>query len=98
MMVLNSLIEKQVILLDHLDDQLVVAAHIRDVFGPSGFWSEHVWPDSNCHVVRWHFVEWLILHNHLEDLNVEFKRVKIDSWQLLNPVLELQQRENELDI
>ena len=98
MMVLNSLIEKQVILLDHLDDQLVVAAHIRDVFGPSRFWSEHVWPDSNCHVVRWHFVEWLILHNHLEDLNVEFKRVKIDSWQLLNPVLELQQRENELDI
>ena len=51
-MVLNILIEKQVILLDHLDDQLVVAAHIRDVFGPSRFWSENVWPDSNCHVVR----------------------------------------------
>ena len=97
-MVLNSLIEKQVILLDHLDNQLVVAAHIQNVFGPSGFWSEDVWSDTNCQVVRCHFVEWLILHNHLEDLNVEFKRVKIDSWQLLNPVLELQQRENELDI
>ena len=93
-MVLNCLIEKQMILLDHLDNQLVVAAHIRDVFRPSRPRSEDVWPNCNRHVVGRHFVEWLILHNHLEDLNMEFQRVKIDFWQLLNPVLELQQSEN----
>ena len=89
MVVLSVLIEKQIVLLDHLDYEFVVASHIRDIFGPGLLWSEHVRPNSDCHVVRGHFVERLIFHNHFEDLDVEFEGVKVDLWQLLDPVLEL---------
>ena len=91
-------IEEDVVLLDHLDDELVVAAHVRDVFGSGAPGPENVGAHGDRHVVSGHFVEGLVLDDHFEDINVEFKRVEVDLWQFVDPKFQLEQREDELDV
>ena len=84
-----KLIEEQVVLLDHLDDELVVAANVGNVLWSGASRTEDVWPDGDCHVVRGHLVIWLMLDYHSKHVDVELQRVKMDLRKLVYPVLEL---------
>ena len=86
------------VLLDHLDEELVVAAHVGDVFRSCLAWSENIRPNCNSHVVRCHLVIGLVLDYHPEHFYVKLQSVKIDLRQLVDPVLELKQCEYQLNI
>lgn len=91
-------VEKNVVLLDHLDNELVVAAHVRDIFISCALGPENVWAHCDRHVVSRHFVERLVLDNHFEDIDVEFKRVEVYLWQFVDPIFQLEELEDELHV
>ena len=97
-LICHLLIEKQVVLLDHLDEELVVATNVGNVLRSCLAWSEDIRPDCDSHVVRSHLVIWLMLNYHPEHFDVELQSVKIDLRQLVDPVLELKQCEYQLNI
>lgn len=89
-------IEQNVVLLNHLDYQLVVAANVCDIIRFCMLRTEHIWTHGDCHVVCGHFVQRLVLNNHFEHIDVELKRVIVDLWKFIDPVFEFQECKYEL--
>ena len=55
--------------------------------------AEYVWSDRHSYVISVHLVVLFFLHNLIEEFNVELKSVKVDFWQHIEQVLEVQEHD-----